>query len=551
MIALGLALASCTTTRKCKGGTMLLTVTLAGPALAADNIEVAVDVSSGAPSGGDGGASDGGAPLDGRFTLPGSTKPGTVEIDFPSGYPTGQMVGVRVTAFKGGARITSNRVSTIAAPTCSTLAITVGGGDGGTSCDPAVDTRCSDDQMSLLTCRPDGSGIDTSACEFGCGAPNGTPHCLHLDPSGVVSTGDVASGMQSVTVSADATLNTDTGEITGGITRPAGAGNQGGITFRAEQQPGSTVSVGVFGFAGLALMQGATLHFTGKSPVALVSSADVTIAGNLDGQGDCMTPVAGGAAGGTAAVNSGIGLGPRGGGAGVGNADQASGGGGGGYGDAGGRGGNGTGGAGGTGGAPFGTLTMEPLLFLGGSGGGVGGNSGGQGGNGGGAIQLAVDGTLTVSGTINAGGCGGQAGAAQTGGGGGGAGGALLFEAGTIHLTNTAQIAVNGGGGGGAAGGKSGTSGAPTTTNPPGGAGAGDGTAGGAGGAMAKPAGTRGVDVTGTLKNGGGGGGGAGRIAFKSQSGMLTDDGALVSPARSDTNQAGQAIVTVGRATFQ
>jgi len=538
-LCLPLALASsCGGTRACKGGTVLLTITLGDLAKAATNVQVDADVDA--------------DHLSGIYAFQ-TTGTGTVEIDFPSGYPEGKQVSVRVTALKGAAKIISERQVFTAAAGCTPLAITVGSGDdGGASCDPGTDNKCASDLKSLLTCRNDGSGFDTTVCANGCAQTGGPAHCRTIEPSGAIDPSDYSAATATTTLTADTVFDTDSGAITGGLVRAAGTMPDGGITFRSLQEPGSTVKIGVWGFASLTLMTGATIRFTGKSPAALVAAGDLALSGNLDLQGDCTaTPTAGGGAGGSFDVNNGDGLGTRGGRSGGGNSDATSGGGGGGAGDSGGRGANGGGGStGGAGGIAFGDLNTEPLLLTGGSGGGSGGGgmTSGKGGNGGGALQLTSNSGITVAGTINAGGCGGRGGGSKSAGGGGGAGGALLLEAATIRLTATAILAVNGGGGGGGDTGDAGAGGGASTSFAAGGPGKVNGSTGGTGGGQGRPAGAQGTDGK---NNGGGGGGAAGRLALKTLTGTITDEGAILSPASTDKNSANQAITTFTRASFQ
>ncbi len=540
LILLG-ALTGCGSTRPCKGGTVFVTVTLDGAARAATNVEVDIQT-------------DAGDHRSGIFAVR-SVGAGSVEIDFPAGYPEGQTVTVRVNALQGAGTIATGRATFTAAPGCSAVAVGIGDDDGGGGCDPTgVEDRCSADRKSVLVCRADGSGFDTQQCHSTCGDTGAPAHCLELQPSGSADLTDY-SGTANVTLSADTVFDTDSGAITGGFTRPAGAGAMAGVGFRSISQPGSTVRIGVFGFAGLTVAQGATITLAGKSPLAIVSSADVLIAGTLNLQGDCnLPPTGGGGTGGRSDVNNGDGLGTRGGRSGGGAANAASGGGGGGGGDNGGRGGNSGATAGGAGGVAYGDLTTEPLLLVGGSGGGAGGagmapTTGGFGGNGGGAVQIAVDGALKVSGMLHAGGCGGRAGAAQAGGGGGGSGGAILLEAITIDLAATATLATNGGGGGGGDAGGAGGNGGPNANFATAGTAANAGTAGGSGGATGRLTGANGAD--GAAKNCGGGGGASGRIALKTAAGTITDEGSTLSPTANDRTAAMQPVLTVGRAAFE
>ncbi|HUS66784.1 MAG TPA: hypothetical protein VMZ28_19740, partial [Kofleriaceae bacterium] len=458
--------AGCGGVRPCKGDTMLVTLTLEGVAASADAVEVDALVDGG------------GDHLTGRFPFAIADRTGTVEIQFPGGYPIGKNVTVRVTALKGAGKLAQERAVIAATPGCTAAAISVGAGDGGGGCDPTADTRCSTDRMSLETCRPDGSGFDATPCAFGCAGT--TPHCLRLEPSGALDPADYLMATTPTVIAADASFDTDTGAITGGFSRDAGPGLMNAVYYRSVPQPGSTVRIGAFAFGGLSVNPGVTLTFVGRSPVALLSSGNAMIGGTLDLQGNCVTPAAGGATGGKPDVNNGDGLGTRPGRSGIGVLNAASGGGGAGHGDNGGNGGNGTGATGGAGGALYGDLTSEPIILNGGPGGGAGGGglTGGNGGHGGGALQVSANGPVVVAGVINAGGCGGRAGASQTGGGGGGSGGVILIEGSTVQLATGTVLAANGGAGGGGDTGNPGGNGNPTAIAALGGIGRVNGTAG-------------------------------------------------------------------------
>jgi hypothetical protein len=227
---------------------------------------------------------------------------------------------------------------------------------------------------------------------------------------------------------------------------------------------------GVFNFTTVTIPAGVTVRFTRNAvntPVTILATGDVTIAGTIDvsgtaGQawraGTYVGPTGGtggpggfdggNGANGVAATVGGAGLGPGGGnGAAPYMWGWTSSGSSGGHltaGSPGGLGGNVPGGA------AYGTSTLVPLI--GGSGGGGGGASfggtAGGGGGGGGALLIASSGTLTLSGTIVANGAngGGAGGDYQPGGGGAGSGGAVRLAATTI--AGGGSISVSGAGGG-------------------------------------------------------------------------------------------------------
>jgi hypothetical protein len=213
---------------------------------------------------------------------------------------------------------------------------------------------------------------------------------------------------------------------------------------------------GVFNFTTVNIPAGVTVQFTRNAtntPVTMLATADVTIAGTIDvsgaNGGAYVTGTAtqnnggpggpggfdgGAGANGVVSTAGGSGLGPGGGGGGPG--PSLSYGGGGGFLTAGG----GTGVGAGAGGPAYGTPNLLPLI--GGSGGGGGssnfGSTAGGGGGGGGALLIASSGTITLTGTIRAfGGTSGYPGGA-------GSGGAVRLVATTI-TGSTGLIDLRGG----------------------------------------------------------------------------------------------------------
>jgi hypothetical protein len=396
-----------------------------------------------------------------------------------------------------------------------------------------------------------------ATCPFGC-VQTPTPHCRALQPSGVIMSSDFATaGLTVQTSTGNVVIDTTSGAISGGITRAAGTGVIGGISFRKASQS-SGPDVGVFSVAGLTLASGQTLTFTGGNAFALASTGNVVIGGAIDGACHQGTPGPGGSGGG--AINAGGG-GLGGGSAGPMTPMGASGGGGGGFGDVGGTGAPGQGILIGTGGGNIWSNVMASgaLVLVGGSGGGAGGGpSGGVGGGGGGAIQLSINGSLTVSGTIDVSGCGGKhPSSGMDAGGGGGSGGAIVLEAAQISLSSSAILSSNGGGGGGGGdiSATDGSDGSPGSTPAPngkaGGGGGGDGGAGGARGPQAGVHNTEGTNAKGggPVKFGGGGGGGTGRILFRSLT-APSSQAKIISPDFSDINFDGQKMTISQTATF-
>lgn len=385
---------------------------------------------------------------------------------------------------------------------------------------------------TLRECRTIGMDPIDTECALCVTAP--TAHCETLVPAGGAATAnDLKSDplIGNITIAAAATLDSDTGEITG--VRGPGTGVVDGIEFHVVDD------VGVFRFRSLQI--NADLDLRGNNAVALVANRRITVSAEIDARGDCSGNNAGpGGSDGGDPTQDGEGQGQGNGGSG--SHDDASGGSGGGFGAPGSSGAASTNQTATGPGPAYGDLVAA---LVGGSGGGGGGSvSGGLGGGGGGAIQLVANDAVVFSGAgaINAGGCGAERNpvAHLSGGGGGGSGGGILLEADAIDLGNTVVLAVNGGGGGGGDFlGQNGQNGQLSRNAASGGdgTGGGNGTSGGRGGSGGAAA-----DLDGTVgqsgsdnENAGGGGGGVGRIRIHTRGDVqLTGDCGLCSPNFAD-----------------
>jgi hypothetical protein len=107
-----LALSGCGGTKACTSKTMLLTVTLGSLAASADNLEVEVLV-------------DGETSHHTSIARAAGTTTGTIEISFPSGYPTGKSVTVTVTAAAAGNTLATGTITKTMAADCTTASLTV------------------------------------------------------------------------------------------------------------------------------------------------------------------------------------------------------------------------------------------------------------------------------------------------------------------------------------------------------------------------------------------------------------------------------------------
>lgn len=215
---------------------------------------------------------------------------------------------------------------------------------------------------------------------------------------------------------------------------------------------------GILNYTTVNIPTGVTVTFkknTTNTPVYLLATGDVSIAGTINvkgGNGNMSAPGSGGPRGFDGGVGAspdacgGTGMGPGGGK----NATRvmsivyASGGGGGGFSSAGATAGTTSSSysLGGVGGTTYGNVSLLPLI--GGSGGGGGcasasasTNFSGGGGGGGGAILIASSGTIDLTGTLTADGGVSGTGSTVSGSGGGGSGGAIKLMADLIKGNGT------------------------------------------------------------------------------------------------------------------
>jgi hypothetical protein len=281
-----------------------------------------------------------------------------------------------------------------------------------------------------------------------------------VSPSGALASVPIDDA-QAISTLASVELDTDNGEISGGMRAP-GPNVVDGIGYYDISQEGGS-NVGVFTFRSLTIPAGATVRMKGTKPGAILVRETLVFEGTLSVTADCAANVgvAGGGAGGATSTGSvaADGGGPNGGAGGTQDRGRAC---------AGGGGGNAT--PGGSGGAvlagvpcpapPGGGKAPDLLataVLTAGSGGGAGVALGlpvANGGAGGGAVSMFVSGELVVRGIIDARGCGGKgplwsSASVNRSAGGGGSGGSIQIEAARLTIASTARIVANGGGGGG------------------------------------------------------------------------------------------------------
>src|SRR5262249_34045412 len=147
---------------RCRSGTALVTVHLDGAAADADELLVTAQLAD--------------KPLMTQpFSWHGGAS-GTLELRFPSGYPSGARVDVQIAARRGGAPLAPRTATATLAPGCSTFDLRVapgGSGDGGTGGNGNGDGGSNDDG---------GAGADAGPPPNPCVQPNSDGvECAHTD----------------------------------------------------------------------------------------------------------------------------------------------------------------------------------------------------------------------------------------------------------------------------------------------------------------------------------------------------------------------------------
>jgi hypothetical protein len=148
---------------RCRSGTLLVTVTLAGTTASAD--QLVVDV-----------ALDGGAPHESTLAHAPGQPAGNVLVQFPSGYPRGHRIDVGLTASAEGVVLGSASAGVTLADDCAVATLTVDEGGGGDDLAVADDLGGSDLASADLTSAPDlATGPDLWT---GC-VPTGVENCFN------------------------------------------------------------------------------------------------------------------------------------------------------------------------------------------------------------------------------------------------------------------------------------------------------------------------------------------------------------------------------------
>jgi hypothetical protein len=160
LAALAAAVACAPITDKCQANTLLVTVTLAGATVSAD--QLVVDV-----------ALDGGAAHESTLSHTPGQAAGNVVVQFPAGYPRGHRVDVTVTASAGGAVLGSGGAGTTLGGGCAVAPLTVD--DNGGGADLAVDDTADLAGADLSS----GGDLSTGRDLAGTCVPTGVENCFN------------------------------------------------------------------------------------------------------------------------------------------------------------------------------------------------------------------------------------------------------------------------------------------------------------------------------------------------------------------------------------
>jgi hypothetical protein len=181
LVVAAMALVGCSSVRKCVDKTVLVTLTVDAAARAADRFGFDVSI-------------DGGAPVHSDVGYSGAAS-GTLQIEFPSGYPSGKLVQVSVQATRGGAPIGAGSGSLRIAHGCELLSVAVaplnGAGDLA-----GLDAAAPSNDLALADAQPrDFYGIDLIGVEAGSCVATGPEQCFNGiddDCNGLIDCADPA-----------------------------------------------------------------------------------------------------------------------------------------------------------------------------------------------------------------------------------------------------------------------------------------------------------------------------------------------------------------------
>ena len=272
---LALAAAGCGKTRACKSGTLFVHVDGAAAA-GADTLALAISIG-------------GGAAKDVSVAWKGSS--GTVEIDFPSGYPSGQTVSVVATATQAGVALATGSGNVTLGAKCEALTLTLsaGAGDGGSGdagicggvtacvagdgCCPATCSNATDSDCPVAVC---GDGVVTppERCDDG-NTDNGDacdPTCSFSNTVSLVSGFRGTQGSAESTDPTRVRFYSPQGITTDGTVLYVGDAN--GVIRQTDPTSGATTYLA--GAAGMRTTvddpSGANARFTGPMGLAWLNN---------------------------------------------------------------------------------------------------------------------------------------------------------------------------------------------------------------------------------------------------------------------------------------
>jgi hypothetical protein len=139
-----LAAADCTTVARCASGTLYVSLTLSGTTVMSDTLDVAISVG-------------GGASMMTPVAHQAGVAKGSIEVQFPSGYPRGQSIAVAITAKQNGLPLGSGSGMTTLSAACGALSLDV------TTTGSSVDLAGADLTGAPM---PDFAGVDLAGLDL-------------------------------------------------------------------------------------------------------------------------------------------------------------------------------------------------------------------------------------------------------------------------------------------------------------------------------------------------------------------------------------------------
>jgi len=145
-LMVALALGACTDVNPCKSGTVLLTVTRGGAAVDGTTLRLELSL-------------DGGAPIHSMLPVAPGQEVGTVQLEFPSGYPEGSTLTVTVASERGATVLASQSTTRRLGAGCESVSVTLTTGAGDSDLGPSPDFLGIPDACGAMPTYCSGHGV--------------------------------------------------------------------------------------------------------------------------------------------------------------------------------------------------------------------------------------------------------------------------------------------------------------------------------------------------------------------------------------------------------